>query len=43
VMKSSYPKLRLSAARIVSRAAAAGLQVRSDSMRAGRRVLVLTR
>ena len=43
VMKSSYPKLRLSAARIVARAAAAGLQLRSDGMRAGRRVLVLTR
>ena len=41
VMKSSYPKLRLSAARILSRAAAAGLQVHSDSMRAGRRVLAL--
>ncbi len=43
VIKSSYPKLRLSAARIVARAAAAGLQVRSDVLRAGRRVLVLTR
>jgi SAM-dependent methyltransferase len=42
VIKSSYPKLRLSAARIVARAAAAGLQVRSDALRAGRRVLVLT-
>jgi SAM-dependent methyltransferase len=43
VIKSSYPKLRLSAARIVARAAAAGLQVQSDALRAGRRVLVLTR
>ena len=43
LIKSSYPKLRLSAARIVARAAAAGLQVRSDVLRAGRRVLVLTR
>src|SRR6185437_5890319 len=43
VIKSSYPKLRLSAARIVARAATAGLQVRSDALRAGRRVLVLTR
>ncbi|HXR93486.1 MAG TPA: hypothetical protein VN750_24725, partial [Steroidobacteraceae bacterium] len=43
VVKCSYPKLRLWAARIVARAAAAGLQVRSDSLRAGRRVLVLTR
>jgi len=43
VMKSSYPKLRLSAARIVARAAAAGLRVRSDTIRAGRRVLVLAR
>lgn len=43
VMKSSYPKLRLSAARIVARATAAGLQVRTDLMRAGRRVLCLTR
>jgi SAM-dependent methyltransferase len=43
VIKSSYPKLRLSAARIVARATAAGLQVHSDTLRAGRRVLVLTR
>jgi SAM-dependent methyltransferase len=43
LIKSSYPKLRLSAARILARAAAAGLQVRSDTLRAGRRVLVLTR
>ncbi len=43
VMKSSYPKLRLSAARIGARAAAAGLQLRSDTLRAGRRVLAFTR
>ena len=43
VMKSSYPKLRLSAARIVARANAGGLKVRTDTMRAGRRVLVLGR
>jgi SAM-dependent methyltransferase len=43
VFKSTYPKLRLNAAWIASRAAAAGLQVRSDLTRAGRRVLVLTR
>ena len=43
VFKSTYPKLRLNAAWIVSRAAAAGLKVRSDQNRAGRRVLVLTR
>jgi len=43
VIKSSYPKLRLSAARIVARAATAGLRVQSDALRAGRRVLVLTR
>jgi SAM-dependent methyltransferase len=43
VMKSSYPKLRLSAARIIVRATAAGLQVRTDTMRAGRRLLVLAR
>ena len=41
VIKSSYPKLRLAAARILARAAAAGLQVRTDTLRAGRRVLVL--
>jgi 2-polyprenyl-3-methyl-5-hydroxy-6-metoxy-1,4-benzoquinol methylase len=43
VIKSSYPKLRLSGARILVRATAAGLQVRSDTLRAGRRVLVLER
>jgi len=42
VFKSTYPKLRLNAAWITSRAAVAGLQVRSDLTRAGRRVLVLT-
>jgi len=43
VVKSTYPKLRLNAAWIASRADAAGLKVRSDLTRAGRRVLVLTR
>ena len=43
VIKSSYPKLRLSAARILARATAAGMRVHADTTRAGRRVLVLTR
>ena len=43
VFRSTYPKLRLNAGWIVSRAAEVGLQVRGDLTRAGRRVLVLAR
>ena len=43
VWKSTYPKLRLKAEWIVARAAAAGLVVKSDAVRAGRRVMALTR
>ena len=41
VRKSTYPKLRLRAEWVVARAAEAGLEVKSEELRSGRRVLVL--
>jgi SAM-dependent methyltransferase len=40
-VKSSYPKLRLTSAEIVSQAETAGLTLQLSEMRAGRRILVL--
>ena len=42
-LKSTYPKLRLATADLVARADDAGLRVRVNEVRAGRRVLTLSR